>query len=55
MQEAEKRLGKKIPIVLVRSAESKGSVLMKIEKTHLPEKFDRKKLALDYIQRIENL
>lgn len=55
VQEAEKRLGKKIPIVLVRSTESKGSVLMKMEKTYLPEKYDRKKLALDYIQRIENL
>lgn len=55
VQEAEKKLGRKIPIVFVRSVESKGKILMKMEKTYLPEKFDRKKLALDYIQRIENL
>jgi 1-acyl-sn-glycerol-3-phosphate acyltransferase len=55
LQEAEKRLGKKIPIVFVRSVDSKEGVLMKMEKGFLPEKFDRKKLALDYIDKIENL
>lgn len=57
LQKAEQELGRKIPIIFSKVEYDKKTrkYIVKMEKGYLPENADRKKLALEYIDRIERL
>ena len=57
LQKAEKELGRKIPIIFSSVGYDKNTkkYFVKMEKGYLPENADRKKLALEYIKKLDLL
>ena len=57
VQKAEQEMKRKIPIIFSKVEYDKKirKYIVKMEKGYLPENADRKKLALEYIDRIESL
>ena len=57
VQKAEQEMKRKIPIIFSKVEYDKKTkkYIVKMEKGYLPENADRKKLALEYIDKIDNL